>query len=58
MKIRPPQKQFNDLPLWEAARRAELRGLSLAEKRIASRYGLDTATARLLASLAGHSTGG
>ncbi len=48
---------FNTLPLWEAAREAELRSLPLDARRLARRFGLDAATARLLAALAGHDRG-
>ncbi len=48
---------FNILPLWEAAREAELRSLPLDARRLARRFGLDAATARLLATLAGHNGG-
>ena len=58
MKIRSQHRNFNHLPLWEAAREAELRALPLDARRLARRFGLDAATARLLASLAGHSIGG
>jgi hypothetical protein len=48
---------FKNLPLWEAAREAELRSLPLNARRLARRFGLDAATARLLASLASHDKG-
>ena len=56
MRHNPPH--FNGLPLWQAAREAELRALPLDARRIARRFGLDAATARLLASLAGNGIGG
>ena len=48
---------FNKLPLWEAAREAELRSLPLDARRLARRLGLDASTARLLAALARHDRG-
>jgi len=43
---------FNNLPVWRAAREREIRDLALPARRIACRLGLDGTTARLLASLA------
>ena len=61
MKIRPRHTDFNiaiSLPLWEAARRAELRALPPAARRLAIRHHLDSTTARLIAALAGIGDGG
>lgn len=57
-KIYANPKNFNELPLWQASREAELRALPPGARQIARRFGLDAATARLLASLAGHDIGG
>jgi hypothetical protein len=57
MNMRHKARHFNNLPLWEAAREAELRSLPLDARRLARRFGLDASTARLLATLAGHNTG-
>lgn len=53
MKVRLNEHLYNDLPLWSAAREQDLRRLSPAARRIANQFGLDAATARLLAALAG-----
>lgn len=53
MKVRLNPLNFNDLPLWGAAREAELQRLPPPARRLALRYGLDGATARLVTSLAG-----
>jgi len=52
MKVIPNSTNFNNLPLWRAARERELRDLVLPARRIACRLGLRGATARLIASLA------
>ena len=57
MKIRSHGHDCNDLPLWHATREAELRSLPLNARRLARRFGLDAATARLLAALAGRTVG-
>ena len=56
MRHNPPN--FNDLPLWTAAREAEMRALPRAARKLAQRHDLDPATAQLLASLAGYDDGG
>ena len=56
MKIGPQNPDLNSLPLWRASRERELRVLPRDARRLAIRFGLDAATARLLATLA--DTGG
>jgi hypothetical protein len=59
MKLQLPHFDINNsLPLWQAAREAELRSLPLPARRVANQFGLDATTARLLASLAGLGDGG
>jgi hypothetical protein len=58
MKICSNPQNINDLPLWQAMREAELRSLPLSARRLARRYGLDPATARLMALHAGLSGNG
>jgi hypothetical protein len=53
MRVYPKPTEFNCLPLWRAAREAELRALSLPARRVANQFGLDATTALLVASLAG-----
>jgi hypothetical protein len=53
MKVILKSTDFNDLPLWRAARERERRALPLAARRLVHRYGLDQATARLMATHAG-----
>ena len=53
MKVRRTPSHFNDLPLWRASRETELRALPRSARRLATRYGLDATTARLMATLAG-----
>ena len=50
MKVRLNPHNFNDLPLWTAAREQDLRRLPPGARRVANQFGLDAATARLLAT--------
>ena len=43
----------HSLPLWQATRETELRRLPIGARKLATRYGLDGSTARLIATLAG-----
>ncbi len=56
--IRRIYQSFNSTRLWQAAIEREFRLLSLVERQLARRYGLDPHTARLLAALAGLGNGG
>jgi hypothetical protein len=57
-RIRLGPNNFNDLPLWGAAREADLQSLPLPARRIARRFGMDASTARLVVQLAGLGDGG
>jgi hypothetical protein len=52
-RIRPKQKHFNDLPLWEGTRKRHLRELPLPARRVAQRFGCEPEFAELIARLAG-----
>jgi len=44
---------INELPLWKCARERHLRELPYPARRISQNFGLEPATARLVAELAG-----
>ena len=44
---------YNTLPLWQAARQQRFRQLPYAARRVSQNFGLEPATARLIAELAG-----
>jgi hypothetical protein len=59
VKIQSDPRHINTaLPLWRAARQAELRALPLPARRIANKYGIDATAARLVVLLAGLDDGG
>ncbi len=57
-QIPPCPSDFNSLALWRATRERELQKLQRPARQVAQRYGLDAATAKLVAQLAGLGDGG